>query len=37
MDTAHFHDNRLGRALDALWTVGVDRVYGAVISQAIRQ
>jgi Domain of unknown function (DUF4277) len=37
MDTAHFHDNRLGRALDALWTAGVDRVYGAVISQAIRQ
>jgi transposase len=37
MDAAHFHDNRLGRALDALWTAGVDRVYGAVISQAIRQ
>jgi hypothetical protein len=37
LDTAHFHDNRLGRALDTLWTAGVDRVYGAVISQAIRQ
>jgi hypothetical protein len=37
MDAAHFHDNRLGRALAALWTAGVDRVYGAVISQAIRQ
>jgi hypothetical protein len=37
IDTAHFHDNRLGRALDALWTAGVDRVYGAVITQAIRQ
>jgi transposase len=36
MDAAHFHDNRLGRALDALWTAGLDRVYGAVISQAIR-
>jgi transposase len=37
MDAAHFHDNRLGRALDALWTAGVDRVYGAVSTQAIRQ
>jgi transposase len=37
MDAAHFHDNRLGRALDALWTAGLDRVYGAVIGQAIRQ
>jgi len=27
--------NRLGRALDALWTAGLDRIYGAVISQAI--
>ncbi len=36
IDTAHFHDNRLGRALDALWTAGLDRVYGALISQAIR-
>jgi transposase len=35
MDAAHFHDNRLGRALDALWTAGLDRLYGAVISQAI--
>ena len=37
IDAAYFHDNRLGRALDALWTAGVDRVYGAVITQAIRQ
>jgi hypothetical protein len=37
MDTAHFHDNRLGRALEALWTAGLDRVYGAVISQALLQ
>jgi hypothetical protein len=36
LDTAHFPDNRLGRALDARWTAGVDRVYGAVISPAIR-
>jgi transposase len=35
-DASHFHDNRLGRALDALWTTGLDRIYGAVISQAIR-
>ncbi len=37
MDTAPFHDNRSGRALDALWTTGLDRLYGAVITQAIRQ
>jgi hypothetical protein len=37
MAAAHFHDNRLGRALDALWTMGLDRVYGAVISQAIQR
>jgi hypothetical protein len=36
MDAASFHDNRLGGALDALWTVGVARVCGAVITQAIR-
>jgi hypothetical protein len=36
MDAAHFHDNRLGRALDALWTTGLDRLYGAVISRAIQ-
>jgi transposase len=36
LDASHFHDNRLGRALDALWTAGLDRIYGAVISQAIR-
>ena len=36
LDASHFHDNRLGRALDALWTAGLDRSYGAVISQAIR-
>jgi transposase len=37
LDAAHFHDNRLGRALDALWTRGLDRIYGAVISQAVGQ
>jgi transposase len=36
LDASHFHDNRLGRVLDALWSTGLDRVYGAVISQAIR-
>src|SRR5262245_9305710 len=35
MDAVPFHNNRLGRALDALWTAGLDRIYGAVISQAI--
>ena len=37
IDAAHFHDNRLGRALDALWATGLDRIYGAVISQAIHR
>jgi transposase len=37
LEAAHFHDNRLGRALDALWTAGLDRLYGAVISQAIQR
>lgn len=37
MEAAHFHDNRLGRALDALWTAGLDRLYGAVVSQAIHR
>jgi uncharacterized protein DUF4277 len=23
---SHFHDNRLGRALDALWSAGLDRL-----------
>jgi hypothetical protein len=36
-DAAHFHDNRLGRALDAWWGVGLDRIYGAVMSQAIQR
>jgi hypothetical protein len=35
VDALHFHDNRLGRALDALWESGLDRSYGAVISRAI--
>jgi Domain of unknown function (DUF4277) len=35
MDAAHVHDNRLGRALEALWTAGLDRLDGAVIRQAI--
>ncbi|MFN3476938.1 MAG: IS1634 family transposase, partial [Candidatus Methylomirabilales bacterium] len=33
----HFHDTRLGHVLDALWEVGLDRVYGAVISHAIHK
>ena len=33
----HVHDNRLGRALDAWWRAGRDRLYGAVISQAIQR
>src|SRR6266511_1299064 len=37
MAAAHFHDNRLGRALDALWSASLDRIYGALISQAIQQ
>src|SRR5919199_3469556 len=37
LDAAHFHDNRLGRTLEALWTAGLDRSYGAVISQAIQR
>jgi transposase len=37
LEAAHFHDHRLGRALDALWTAGLDRLYGAVISQAIQR
>ena len=36
LDAAPFHDTRLGRALAALWTAGLERLYGAVISQAIR-
>jgi len=35
LEAAHFHDHRLGRALEALWTAGLDRLDGAVISQAI--
>jgi transposase len=37
LEAAHFHDNRLGRALDALWTAGLERLYGAVIGQAIQR
>jgi transposase len=37
MEAGPFHDNRLGRVLDALWTMGLDRVYGAVIRQAIQR
>jgi transposase len=37
INATHFHDNRLGRALDALWAAGRDRVYGAVLSRAIQQ
>jgi hypothetical protein len=35
-DAAHVHDNRLGRALDARWTTGRDRLDGAVIGRAIQ-
>ena len=37
MEAGHFHDNRLGRALDALWATGLDRIYGIVVSQAIHR
>ncbi|MFQ6090356.1 MAG: IS1634 family transposase [Candidatus Bipolaricaulia bacterium] len=37
IDAAHLHDNRLGHVLDDLWDAGLDRLYGAVISQAIRK
>jgi hypothetical protein len=37
MDAAHGHANRLGRALDAPGTTGLDRLYGAVISPAIQR
>jgi hypothetical protein len=37
MDAAPFHANRLGRALEALWTAGLDRLYGTVIRQAIHR
>jgi hypothetical protein len=30
------HDKRVGRALEALWTTGLARLDGAVITQAIR-
>jgi Domain of unknown function (DUF4277) len=32
---APVHDHRVGRALEALWTAGLDRRYGAVSSRAI--
>jgi Domain of unknown function (DUF4277) len=35
-DAAHFHDNRLGRALDALWTARLERLSGAVMRHAIQ-
>ena len=37
MEAAHFHDNRVGRALDALWATGLDCMYGMAISQAINR
>jgi transposase len=37
LEAAHCHDHRVGRALDARWTAGLDRLYGAVISQAIQR
>jgi Domain of unknown function (DUF4277) len=30
-DPAHFHDNRLGRVLDVLWTTGLAHTDGTVI------
>jgi len=33
----HFHDNRLGRALGALWEAGLDRSSGAVTSRATQR
>jgi hypothetical protein len=33
-EAAPFHDHRGGRALDALWATGLDRIDGLVISQA---
>jgi transposase len=35
INSAHFHDNRLGHVLDDLWEAGLDRLYGAVITQAM--
>src|SRR5262249_56284250 len=35
MDAAHFHDNRLGRALDALWTPSLHRIYRPPLPLAI--
>jgi transposase len=37
MEAGHCHDNRLGRALDALWAAGLDRIDGIVVSQAIHR
>jgi transposase len=37
MDATHVQDHRVGRALDALWGGGLDRIYGAVMSQAIQR
>src|SRR5215510_1455084 len=36
IDATGCHDNRWGRALEARWTVGGERVYGAVSPPAIR-
>ena len=37
MDAAPVHDQRLGRAVEARWTVGLDRRYGAVLSPAFQR
>jgi hypothetical protein len=36
LDAAHVHDHRVGRALDARWATGLDRIDGAVIRRAIQ-
>ena len=37
MAAGPFHDNRLGRALDALWATGLGRLDGLVVRQAIHR
>jgi hypothetical protein len=37
VDALQFHDNRLGRGLDALWESGLHHSYGDVISRAIHR
>jgi transposase len=37
VDAAHGHDTRLGRAVEAWWATGLDRLYGVVISHAMHR